>query len=307
MNVPAVAAAGIPDALEREPGTPMISALGRTGEQFNEIRRAVGERAWWSLYMGMPSSPEGGLIKREWLQQWRLPASPQRPTYCVVGVDPSDSGQGDSCGIVAASIGADGVVAVITDVSAPMTSDQWARAAVELALDVGASEISIEAYSARETYQRVAKDALKRYKIDRPIKVSAWPPKGSGRGGGDSIARSSALIQGFEVGTVLLAGHHLELEEAAVQWQQGQHQPDCLAALVVAHDVLIHAVGQIWNFVSPIDLEKRRREMERDPARSGRFAGRLGSRDLSPVDPRLRQRVSGNTYNPLAHLGQILG
>jgi hypothetical protein len=148
---------------------------------------------------------------------------------------------------VAASIGADGVVAVITDVSAPMTSDQWARAAVELALDVGASEISIEAYSARETYQRVAKDALKRYKIDRPIKVSAWPPKGSGRGGGDSIARSSALIQGFEVGTVLLAGHHLELEEAAVQWQQGQHQPDCLAALVVAHDVLIHAVGQIWN------------------------------------------------------------
>jgi hypothetical protein len=76
--------------------------------------------------------------------------------------DPSDSGRGDSCGLVAASMTSDGVVAVIGDVSAPLTSDQWARAAVTLAADVGASEIAVEGFAARETYMRVVNDALRR-------------------------------------------------------------------------------------------------------------------------------------------------
>ena len=154
-NVPAVAEPGIPDALEREPGVVMISALGFTADHFAAARRTSGERAWWALYMGQPSSPEGGLIKRDWLDTWRLPAAPQRPVYTVVGVDPSYSGSGDSCGIVAASLTGDGTVAVIADASAPMTSDQWARAAVELVVDVGALEVAVEAFAARETYLRV--------------------------------------------------------------------------------------------------------------------------------------------------------
>jgi phage terminase large subunit-like protein len=149
--------------------------------------------------MGQPSSPEGGLVKREWLDAWRLPAAaPQSPVFTVVGVDPSDSGNGDSCGLVAASMTADGVVAVIADQSAPRTSDAWVRAAVDLAVDVGASEIAIESYSARETYTRVVKEALSRAKTDRPIRVTGWPPKGTGRGQGDAVARSSALLQALE-------------------------------------------------------------------------------------------------------------
>ena len=177
-NVPAVAEPGIPDALEREPGVVMISALGFTADHFAAARRTSGERAWWALYMGQPSSPEGGLIKRDWLDTWRLPAAPQRPVYTVVGVDPSYSGSGDSCGIVAASLTGDGTVAVIADASAPMTSDQWARAAVELVVDVGALEVAVEAFAARETYLRVVKEALARYKLGRPIRATAWPPKG---------------------------------------------------------------------------------------------------------------------------------
>ena len=75
----------------------------------------------------------------------------------MVGVDPADSGSGDSCGIIAASLTGEGVVAVIADVSASMTSDQWTRAAVDLTVDVGASEIAVEGFAARETYQRVVK------------------------------------------------------------------------------------------------------------------------------------------------------
>jgi phage terminase large subunit-like protein len=205
------------------------------------------------------------LVKREWLDNWRLPTAPLRPIKSVVGVDPSDSGSGDSCGIVAASLSREGAVAVIADQSAPMTSDQWARTAVDLAVDVGASEIAVEGFAARETYQRVVKDALRRAKLHRPIKVTTWPPKGSGRGGGDAMARSAALLQGLETGATRIAGHLPGLESAAVTWQAGQHQPDSLAALVVAHDVLVHSVGQGMHIVSPLDVERRAREGKLPP------------------------------------------
>jgi hypothetical protein len=264
-NIPAVAESGIPDALDRAPGAAMTSALGFTAEHYAAARRTSGERAWYSLYEGVPSAPEGGLVKREWFEQWRLSAAPQGARLTVVGVDPSDSGSGDSCGIVAASLSREGVVAMIADVSAPMTSDQWARAAVELAVDVGASEIAIEGFAARETYVRVAKEALKRVKLNRPIRVTSWPPKGSGRGGGDAMARSGALLQGLETGTCRVAGHFPDFEDAAVTWQAAQHQPDQLAALVVAHDVLVHSSGQRVAIASPLDVERRMREGRMPP------------------------------------------
>ncbi|OBF56731.1 hypothetical protein A5756_10595 [Mycobacterium sp. 852002-53434_SCH5985345] len=259
-NIPAVTEAGVPDALDREPGVAMTSALGFTAEHFAAARRASGERVWYALYEGVPAAPEGGLVKREWLDQWRLPSAPLGAVKTVVGVDPADSGSGDSCGVIAASLTSEGVVAVIADVSAPMTSDQWARAAVDLAVDVEASEIAVEGFAARETYRRVVNDALRRTKINRPVRVTTWPPKGSGRGGGDALSRSAALLQGLETGTTRIAGHLPTLEGAAVTWQVGQHQPDALAALVVAHDVLIHSAGQHIHFVSPLDVARRARE-----------------------------------------------
>jgi hypothetical protein len=49
--------------------------------------------------------------------------------------------------------------------------------------------ISDSGFAARETYVRVVNDALRRYRIDRPIRVTSWPPRGSGRGGGDALGR----------------------------------------------------------------------------------------------------------------------
>lgn len=251
VNIPAVAEHGIPDALDREPGVAMVSALGRTPEEFVAIRKSVGERVWHSLFQGVPRPPEGGLIRREWFDTWRLSAPPTRPVYSVVGVDPSDSGRGDACGLVAASVDSDGVVALLADRSRPMTSEEWARAAVDLALEVGASEIAIEGFAARETYLAVVRDRLRRSEVDRHVNVTSWPPRGSGRGGGDAVARSSALIQALEVGTCRVVGHLTELEQAASNWQIGQHQPDALAAVVVAHDVLAHTAGRQGMTLSP--------------------------------------------------------
>ncbi|MEB3020888.1 terminase large subunit domain-containing protein [[Mycobacterium] crassicus] len=252
LNIPAVAEAGIPDALHRPPGQTMTSTVGRSPEQFADLRRSLGDRSWYAEFQGVPNSPEGNLIRSTWLDSWRLPSAPVAPALTVVGVDPSDSGEGDAAGIVAASLTRDGVVAVIADQSAPMTSDQWARAAIELAMSTGASEIAIEAFTARATYERVVREAMARYDLPHPIRVTTWPPKGEGGNRGDALARSAALLQAFEVGTCRIAGHLPEFERRAVTWQAGTHQPDALAALVVAHDVLIRSAGSRLTFGVPV-------------------------------------------------------
>ncbi len=256
LNIPAVSEEGIPDALDRPPGVAMTSALGRTPEQFDDIRRSVGSRSWYALFQGVPSSPEGGLVQRDWLEQHRLPAAPAHPIRTVVAVDPADSGERDAAGIVAASLGADGVVSMIADATGKMTSDEWSRAAIELADKVGASEIHVEAFSAGTTYVRIVREALTRQGTGRPIRVTGWPPKGSPRKG-DAVARAASVLTALEVGTCRLAGNLPEFEQAATSWQAGQHQPDALAALVIAHDVLAPVAGQQVQFVSPLDISRR--------------------------------------------------
>ncbi|KWX25622.1 hypothetical protein AFM11_05165 [Mycolicibacterium wolinskyi] len=261
VNVPAISTAGVPDALGREhSGVAMTSALGRTVEQFREIEHEVGSRAWAAMYLGVPATPQGGLIRSAWLDQWRLPAAPSGAVKIVVGVDPADSGEGDETGILAASLTGERVVALIADASGRMTSDAWAVRAVQLAVDVGASEIAIEAFAARETYTRLVREVLARMRPDRPIKITGWPPKGSGRGQGDAVARSSGMLAAMETGRCRVAGHLPDFEAQAVTWEAGQHQPDRVAAAVVAFDVLDHSHGQAWGFVSPLDTERRARE-----------------------------------------------
>lgn len=256
-NIPAVSEPGIPDALNRPPGVAMVSALGYTAAHYAAMRRTSGERAWYALYMGVPRNPAGGLVKQSWLEGWRLPVAPARPVFTVVTVDPSDSGKGDSCGLVATSLTADGVTAMIADKSAPMTSDEWARESVKLAIAVGASQITVEGFAARETYTRVVKEAIaravERGELNRDIKVTSWPPKGRPRVG-DAIARSAALLQALEVGTCRLAGHFPDFEARAIAWQAGQHQPDSLAALVIGHDECVHSAGLEWDLASPVDV-----------------------------------------------------
>ena len=260
ISVPAVADAGVPDSLGRAPGEVMVSAVGRTRDHFGDLRRSLGERMWWAEFMGQPTSPEGAVIRRDWLDAWRLSAMPANQVRTVVAVDPSDSGQGDAAGIIAASLTREGVVLIHRDVSEPMTPEAWARSAVELAIDTGASEIAVETFTAREGYLSVLNTTLRRYRLPHPMRVTSWPPKSnrSGRGRGDALARSAKLIQGLETGTVRLVGHLDSFEGQATQWQTGQHQPDCIAAAVIAHDVLSYG-GEI-HVVNPIDIARRARE-----------------------------------------------
>jgi predicted phage terminase large subunit-like protein len=81
INIPAVAdhdpAKGESDPLGREPGEFLISARGRTDEEWREIRTAVGTRVWNSLYQGRPSPVEGAVFQRGWLRYYQQPRAVQ--------------------------------------------------------------------------------------------------------------------------------------------------------------------------------------------------------------------------------------
>lgn len=259
VNIPAVAHSALPDALGREPGVPLLSARGRTKSDFEAIERSVGKRVWNALYQGSPKPPEGGLFSQAWFDEHRIDSVPERTKVRIVAVDPSESGEGDEAGIVAAALCEDGKIVFTADRSFQATSEQWAATAVDLALDTEASDIFIETYTAGLTYINVVKSNITarikdeqtpetdrqrlRWLINR---VRGW------RGTGDSVARSGLLRQAFEVGTAAVWAHKMaELESQATLWQAGQHQPDRVAAAVIAHDRLVTMMGKAAQIGSP--------------------------------------------------------
>lgn len=301
INIPAVSHPAVPDALERAPDVPLESARGRTREDYAAIRRTVGERIWNALYQGVPSPPEGGLFAQAWFDAHRLDAVPERTRVRIVAVDPSESGKGDEAGIVAAALlhsarmivlpesnenedpstalartvaalmmRPDAVttdlhtqIAITHDVSEPLTSSGWARAAVRLALETDASYIFVEAFTAGLTYVNVVKEHIKarirtatdpvtRAKLHSLLfRVKPWHQTG------DAVARSALLRQAVEVGTCAVVGQELATMEAqAILWNIGQHQPDRVAACVIAHDRLMHMLGQAAQIGSPVAAQR---------------------------------------------------
>lgn len=288
INIPALSEVGIPDALGREPGVYLESALGFTPKDFADRRKQIGERAWYALYQGAPTPPEGGLFSRAWFNDHRLAVQPERTTLRIVAVDPAETGERDEAGVVAAALLPDGTTALTHDRSSQMTSDEWAHAAVKLAMETGASEIVVETYTAGTTYVAVVKRAIAAYRQNLrkdydgndpevaaavrrtyDLTVSPW------RGKGDAVARSALFRQATEVGTCRMVGDEMaEMESQAVLWQVGQHQPDRVAASVIAHDRLMALGGRKTTLGSP--LKSANRPTGANPGRAAWLSRKVG-------------------------------
>lgn len=248
VNIPAVATAGVPDALDRPEGEPLESARGRTAEDWARTRRAVGERVWAALYLGVPTPVGGALFAQEWFDRWRFDHAPTLYRR-LVAIDPAETGTGDEAGIIGAGIAGDGTVVLADDWSGQLSSAEWPRRACLLALSTGADEVVFEAYNApatygqliRRAYADLAAEALEAGGVvdgvvvpqDRPFHVTPW------KGSGNALVRSVGVRNATAVGRCRVVGHRLATMEAhAIRWQEGQHQPDRVAAATIAYDVL---------------------------------------------------------------------
>ena len=74
INIPAVADSP-DDPLGRAEGEAIVSARGRTAEEFESTKRALGSYLWNALYQGRPSPVGGGVFKTDQLRYWSMGVS----------------------------------------------------------------------------------------------------------------------------------------------------------------------------------------------------------------------------------------
>lgn len=118
------------DPLGRAPGEWLESTRDRSPQDWEEVRRQVGERWWAALYQQRPAPVEGGIFQRSWFQRDRVHFKPEL-VYSAVYVDPADNdGAGDEAGVVVAGIGADRDLYILEDLSGHFTVAQWVRLAI---------------------------------------------------------------------------------------------------------------------------------------------------------------------------------
>lgn len=142
INVPAQAEDN--DPLGRKPGDWLLSARGRSVQEWEDKRRAVGTRWWFALYQGHPTAPEGGIFKRAWFDHARVAVAPEL-RYVLTFVDPADNtGGGDEAGIMTGGIGVDNHFYLLADDSGHYTVAQWVRQAVFAMCRWGSHRIGYE-------------------------------------------------------------------------------------------------------------------------------------------------------------------
>jgi hypothetical protein len=136
--------AGQADILGRAPGEYLLSARGRSIEEWEEKKIAVGSRWWFALYQGRPSPPEGGIFQRAWFDRNRVAVAPEL-LYTITMVDPADNqGDGDEAGIITGGIDANGDIYVLSDDSGHYTVARWVRVAIFAMIRNNAHRIAYE-------------------------------------------------------------------------------------------------------------------------------------------------------------------
>jgi hypothetical protein len=140
-----------PDPLGRAPGEWMISARGRTPEDWECKRHDMGRggRWWHAMYQQRPAPPEGGVFKREWFKRDRIHSLPTMRRV-IVEVDPADNtGEGDEAGIIVAGTATTGQHVVIADYSGHYTVAGWFRRAYFAVIQHNASILRWESSLSR--------------------------------------------------------------------------------------------------------------------------------------------------------------
>lgn len=147
LHMPALA--GPADHLGRRHGEPLEHPRIRRGDRDTALRHWYDKRAtstardWGALYMGDPQPPEGALMSQEMMASRTHHGPLPAPFRVGVAVDPSGGGR-DTAGIIGGHTDAKGRLFWTHDRSGVMPSEKWARAACQLAADIGADRIVVE-------------------------------------------------------------------------------------------------------------------------------------------------------------------
>lgn len=229
-----------------------------------KIRKAVGERVWWSLYMQKPRPLEGGVWKWPWITDNRITSMAFRGvdlTRTVVAVDQA-GGEGDThdeTGLIGAGRTEDGHAYVLEDRSKNMGADVWGHEACRLAIELKADAFVVEDNFGGDQAAQIIRQAWKDLQRSGETKGLLMPriiPVHAKQG---KKLRAEPIAQLAAQGLIHHVGEFPRLEGQLITWLPGLGSPDRM-------DAYVHALTELA-----------------DPAQEG-----LGSEHYS--DQRLRGR-----------------
>jgi len=221
----------------------MVSARGRTQDDW-ELRKAdQAARTWAALYQQRPAPAEGAVWRWPWIEtnRGRTGDVLLKLAKIVVGVDPAATSKrtSDLTGISVAGIDSDGEAWVLDDRTIRGTPIEWGVAVWDAVMDWGAHEVVIEDNQGGEMVLEVMRSAWreirKRRRINRlaPPVRRVHPTAGQGK-----RARAESVAAFYEVGKV----HHAadgtdrlsKVEDQMITWTGTGDSPDRIDALVHA-------------------------------------------------------------------------
>lgn len=204
-----------------------------------KIRRAVGERVWWSLYMQKPRPLEGGVWKWPWITDNRITSvalTGVNLARIVVAVDTA-GGAGDThdeTGLIGAGRTTSGDLYVLEDRSQNMGADTWGHEACRLAIELKADAFVVESNFGGDMAKQIIRQAWNELHdkgatngmlAPRIIEVTAKKGK---------QLRAEPIAQLYSQGLVHHVGEFPRLEGQMVTWLPGMDSPDRMDAAVHA-------------------------------------------------------------------------
>ncbi|MDX2658375.1 terminase family protein [Streptomyces scabiei] len=203
----------------------------------HKIRRAVGERVWWSLFMQKPRPLEGGVWKWPWITENRITPVVFRGvdlTRTVVAVDQA-GGEGDThddTGIVGCGRTHDGQMYVLADRSANMGADVWGHEACRLAIELEADAFVVEDNFGGDQAAQIIRQAWKELQGNGETKGLLMPAIIEVHAKQGKKLRAEPIAQLYAQGLVHHVGEFPRLEGQLVTWIAGMGSPDRMDACV---------------------------------------------------------------------------
>lgn len=226
------------DPLGREIGQPLWPI--RYGlKALEKIRRAVGERVWWSLFQQKPRPLEGGVWKWPWITDNRISAERYRAvdlSRTVVAVDQA-GGEGDThdeTGIIGAGRTTDGHMYVLADRSANMGAETWGHEACRLAIELKADAFVVEDNFGGDQSSQIIRQAwrdLQRSGETEGLLMPLIIPVHAKQG---KKLRAEPIGQLAAQALIHHVGEFPRLEGQLVTWIPGMDSPDRMDAYVHA-------------------------------------------------------------------------
>jgi hypothetical protein len=260
VHLPAMATAP-DDVLNRQLGDPLPHPKIRENDKiellrhWQDKRKTVTPRDWAALYQGDPRPVEGALIDGAILQQRRHFDPQAKPVRVAVAVDPSGGGR-DAAGIIAGWLGDDAKLYWSHDKTGRMPSDQWARAACQLAHDIGADVCICEQNYGGDMAKLVLRTAWQSLARENAGSGQDWgmPPMikmvHSRRG---KMLRAEPVAQQIMEDRVRFSAYLPELEHEWATWVVGGDSPGRIDASVHLAFALLPPPGATGTILNPND------------------------------------------------------